>query len=273
WQTDIWLGYANFFEQDSTANDILFLDAERLLTVATVRYGVSPSVEVGGRVTLETDWGGFLDGFMVKFHRVLGLGTRNRPRFPESQVRQTLKDGDGTVLVDIPSANPAVTEARLFVTWRPWRASDGSGAFSLRSVVRIPTRTLTVGSERTDVGLMALGRARWRGWYVHGMAGGATVRRDASMAHLLRDRKWFAMAGLERPLRPGLSGVVELTGETSILHDRNDHDVDGAPTNLVVGLVGRTSGGWRWQVGMQEDVPPKGPSLDFTLQLALSRRW
>ncbi|MGD8319901.1 MAG: hypothetical protein PVJ02_05590, partial [Gemmatimonadota bacterium] len=42
WQTDIWLGYANFFEQDSTANDILFLDAERLLTVATVRYGVSP---------------------------------------------------------------------------------------------------------------------------------------------------------------------------------------------------------------------------------------
>lgn len=273
WRTDLWVGYANFFEQDSTATGILFLDAERLLTVATLRYGVTPNVEVGGRVTLETDWGGFLDRFMVDFHRVLGLGTRNRDDFPDGRVQQTLQAGDGTVLLDIPAAQPAVTGARLFATWQPWRSADGSRAVSLRSVVRIPTRTLTVGTERTDVALMLLGRARWRGWYVHGLAGGTTVRRDAYMTTLLRDRKWFAMAGLERPLRPGLSAVVELTGETGILHDRNDHDVDGAPTNLVLGLVGRSSGGWRWQVGMQEDVPPRGPSLDFTVQLALGRTW
>jgi hypothetical protein len=38
-------------------------------------------------------------------------------------------------------------------------------------------------------------------------------------------------------------------------------------------VVGRTKSGWRWELGMQEDLPPRGPSIDFTVQLALSHRW
>jgi len=93
------------------------------------------------------------------------------------------------------------------------------------------------------------------------------------MVDVLRSREWFAMVGLERPLRERLSAVVELTGSTQLLRDFGDRDVDGAPTNVVFGLVGVTRGGWRWEAGMQEDLPPNGPSLDFTLQLALGRAW
>ena len=269
-RTDVWLGYSNIFEQDSSTMAVLYLDTERLLTAVTVRYGLADHLEVGLRTTFETDWGGFLDGFIVGFHDALHLGTRNERDFPQGAYSETLQAGDGRVLLDIPRSSIGPTDVRTFAKWG---VSGTRGAFSLRVVTRIPTRTLTVGSERTDVAGMAMGRIAWRGWYLHGTAGGATVRRAEDTRDVLRAQTWFGMLGAERPFREGLSGVVELTGQTQLLQSFHDHDISGAPTNLIAGVVGRTRSGWRWEVGMQEDLPPRGPSIDFTIQLALSHTW
>jgi len=269
-RTDVWLGYSNIFEQDSSTMAVLYLDTERLLTAVTVRYGLADHLEVGLRTTFETDWGGFLDGFIVGFHDALHLGTRNERNFPKGAYSETLQAGDGRVLLDVPRSSIGPTDLRTFAKWG---VAGTRSAFSLRVVTRIPTRTLTVGSERADVAGMAIGRIAWRGWYVHGTAGGATVRRAADTRDVLRGQTWFGMLGAERPFREGLSAVVELTGQTQLLRSFHDHDISGAPTNLIAGLVGRTKSGWRWEVGMQEDLPPRGPSIDFTIQLALSHTW
>ncbi|MCG6957544.1 MAG: DUF3187 family protein [Gemmatimonadetes bacterium] len=270
-RTDVWMGYSNIFEQDSSTMAILYLDTERLLTALTVRYGLADQLEVGLRTTFETDWGGFLDGFIVGFHDALHLGTRNERNFPRGVYSETLQSADGRMLLDIPRNAVGPTDLRVFAKWGV--VSGSRGTFSLRALTRIPTRRLTVGSERTDVAGMAMGWLSWRGWYLHGMAGGATVRRAADTRDVLRSRTWFGMLGAERPFREGLSGVVELTGQTQILRSFHDNDISGAPTNLIAGVVGRTKSGWRWELGMQEDLPPRGPSIDFTVQLALSRTW
>ena len=44
---DIWLGFSNIFEQDSSATHVLFLDMERLISTTTLRYGVSERLEIG----------------------------------------------------------------------------------------------------------------------------------------------------------------------------------------------------------------------------------
>jgi hypothetical protein len=269
-RTDIWMGYSNIFEQDSSTVAILYLDTERLLTAVTVRYGLADHLEVGLRTTFETDWGGFLDGFIVGFHDALHLGTRNERSFPRGAYSETLQTNDGRMLLDIPRSSVGPTDLRLFAKWG---VSGRRGALSFRALTRIPTRRLTVGSEHTDLAGVAMGRLSWRGWYLHGMAGGATVRRAADTRDVLRPQTWFAMLGAERPLREGLSGVVELTGQTQLLQSLHDHDISGAPTNLVAGVVGHTKSGWRWELGMQEDLPPRGPSIDFTVQFALSRTW
>lgn len=269
-RVDNWLGYTNLFEQDSSTQAVMYLDTERAILATTVRYGLAEHLEVGVRTTLETDWGGFLDGFMVSFHDALGLGSRNRRYFPKGAYGGTLQARDGTMLLDIPRAALALDDVRLFAKWG---VSNARGALSVRALTRIPARTLTVGSEHTDVAGMVLARLRWRGWYFHGMGGGATVNRGADTRDVLRAQTWFGMVGLERPLREGLSGVAELTGQTQVLRNFHDHDISGAPTNAILGVVGRTKGGWRWEVAMQEDYPPRGPSLDFTFQLALSHTW
>jgi hypothetical protein len=268
---DLWTGYSNIFEQDSADAATLYLDMERLIATAAVRYGVAERLEIGARLTMETDWGGFMDGFVAGFHEALSLGNRNRRDFPSGAYGQTLEDGDGRVLVDVPRRSFDVVDVRAFAKWRAVATADGRMVLSLRAVARFPTAASAVGAQSVDVSLMALGRTAFRGFHLHGMAGGATVNRSPELRDVLRGYTAFGMVGAERPLNDRLSAVVEFTGSTPILRSFGDSDVDGAPTNLVFGVVGRTAGGWRWQVGMQEDVPPWGPSLDFTVQLGLSR--
>lgn len=272
-RADLWVGYTNIFEQDSADAATLYLDVERMITAATLRYGIARGVEVGGRVTLQTDWGGFLDPVIVRFHDLLGAGSRFRKNFPEGAYGQTLEDAEGRVLVDLPRRSFSAVDARVFAKWQPVGDADSRQALSFRAVARIPTAQNTVGEERADVSLMALGRTAWRGFHLHGMAGGATVNRSPELQDVLRGGHAFGMIGAERPLNDHLSAVIEFTGSTSIVRSVGDWDVDGAPTNVIFGFVMRTQGGWRWEAAMQEDVPPWGPSMDFTLQLGVSRSW
>jgi Protein of unknown function (DUF3187) len=247
-RVDFWLGYTNLFERDSSVLALMYLDTERMVTATTVRYGLARHLEVGVRATTETDWGGFLDRFMVSFHDVLHLGTRYRRDFPNGQYHETLQDAQGTMLLDVPRARFALDDVRLFAKWG---LTGRRGALSVRAVTRIPTRTLTVGSEHTDVAGEFMGRVAWGRWYLHGMAGGATVQRGEDTRDVFRAQTWFGMLGVERPLRERLSAVIEFQGQTQLLRDFYDHDISGAPLNTIFGVVGLTKGGWRWEAGMQ----------------------
>jgi hypothetical protein len=273
-RADVWMGYASIWEQDSSSVANVFLDLERLVTAVTVRFGVAERVELGARATLEHTGGGFLDESIMRFHRFIRMGDRNRPDYPRNAYGQWLRDGDGKLLVEIPSrSTPALEDVRVFAKGMLWASADGRRALAAKAEVRIPTADNTVGSERADAALTVMGRTARNGFYVHGLLGGTSVRRSPELAGVLRSRQWVGMLGVERPLNAGLSLVAQLTGSTQLLRAFGDHDVDGAPTNLAFGLVGRTRGGWRWEVGMQEDVPARGPSNDFTVQLALGRTW
>lgn len=272
-RAELWMAYGNVWEQDSSAVAHVFLDLERLITAATVRVGLGGAVEVGLRATLERTGGGFLDGVVTGLHGAIGAGDRNRHDFPTGRYAQWLRDGEGTLLVEIPSrSRPTLEDVRLFAKWEAASRADGSAALALKGAARLPTADNLRGAERADVALSLLGHAAWREWVFHAMAAGTTVRRSPEMQAVLRPTHWSFMAGVERPLHAQLSVVVQATGSTQLLSDLGDHDVDGAPTNLVLGLVGR-AGTWRWELALQEDVPARGPSTDFTIQFGVGRTW
>jgi len=273
-QADVWMGYSSIWEQDSSAVANVFLDLERLITAVTVRVGVADRLELGARATVERTGGGFLDRGIMRFHKIIQMGDRRRPEYPRDAYGQWLRDADGTLLVEVPGRSvPTLEDVRLFAKGSLFASGDRRSALTVKAEARVPTAANTLGEERADVGLTLLGQTAWRGFYVHALLGGTTVRRSPELVAVLRDRQWVGMLGVERPLRPGLSAVAQLTGSTQLLRDFGDHDVDGALTNLIFGLAGRTGGGWRWEAGMQEDVPPRGPSNDFAVQLSLGRVW
>ncbi|MFQ5537907.1 MAG: DUF3187 family protein [Gemmatimonadota bacterium] len=268
---EVWLGYSNIFEQDSTRTHVLFLDLERLITTATLRWGVREGLEAGARLTFESTGPGILDTFISEWHQMLGLGNANRERYPAFRYDQVLKDDRGNIRLRIPRRTLGLEDVRLFAKWRIAGGPAAARALSLRAVARIPTAQNVVGGERSDLALLALGRTRWGAFHLHGMAGVSTVRASSDLADIMSPAGWYLTLALERPLLPCLSGVVEVAAATAKIRGFNDPEIDGSPVSVLFGLVGTAGHGWRWEAGFQEDIPADKPSIDFTLGLGLGR--
>lgn len=270
---DLWLGYSNIFEQDSTATHVLFIDTERLLTALTVRWGAATGIELGGRVTLETTGGGILDGFVSGYHELLGFGQANRDRFPQDAYAQRLSNGSGALLLDIPQRTMAVEDLQVFAKWRVTASQDERNQLSLRGSLRAPVATNTVGRERTDGAVVALGRVGAGNWYVHGMLGAGVVRASPELEGALRDWSAFAGVAVERALGERMAAVAQLQVAGPLLRGFDHRELDWPANNLVLGLAGRLGDAWSWDASFQEDVPADTPAIDFTASLRVSRTW
>ena len=159
----LWSGFSNVFEQDSSATHWLFLDMERVLTAMTVRYGIAQDLEIGGRITLETNGDGVLDPAIVWWHTKLHFGNANRDRYAHDRYEQRL-EREGQLLLDVDQGLLSLEDIRLFAKWRVISNDSGTGALSLRAVTRIPTNPNRVGAEAGDVAVMALGRTPMDKW-------------------------------------------------------------------------------------------------------------
>ncbi|MBT8489132.1 MAG: DUF3187 family protein, partial [Gemmatimonadetes bacterium] len=130
WRIDLYNGFSNIFEQDSTGTHYLFLDMERLTTALTVRWGATAALELGGRLTLETTGAGFLDGVVLGWHDRWGFGNANRDRFPQDSFRIRLTDGDDTVYLDRSPGTLDLRDVRAFAKWRAVESTDGRSILS-----------------------------------------------------------------------------------------------------------------------------------------------
>jgi hypothetical protein len=271
-EATLYMGLSNMFEHDSTANHFIFVDMERLITAPTVRVGVTDGLEVGGRLTLETRSGGFLDPFVRWYHGVLGFGQANRDLFPEEAYRYELREG-GTTYVEVESSSLALEDVRLFGKWRAVSSEDGRSVLSLKVEARVPTRQNPVGEERTDVGVMALGRVALGSWHLHGMLGTSTLRASDPIGPVLPGSSAFFSFAVERAIWSSVSGVFQYSLSTPGLKGFDYRELDWPLSNVIFGVAGGFGDGWRWDVSFQEDLPADAPAIDFTLGLRLSRRW
>jgi hypothetical protein len=269
---DVWLGFSNIFEQDSTDTHILYMDMERLLTAVTVRWGAAEDLELGGRLTFESAGGGFLDSFVLWYHQALGFGQANRDLFPSDRFGHRLVD-DGRTVVRGRSRALGLDDARLFVKWRAAASQDGRSVLSLEAVGWLPAQTNLVGRRSADVALLGLARLGTGAWYLHAMIGGSSARTSPELETTLRDGSAFFSIGVERSLGSSLGAVLQYQISSPLLRGFRHRELDGVASNIVFGLAGRWGEGWSWDVGFQEDLPADTPAIDFTLGVRVSRAW
>jgi hypothetical protein len=270
---DVWLGWSNLFEQDSSATHVVFLDTERLISAVTVRWGAADRLEVGGRITLESTGGGILDGVVHGYHEALSFGQANRDRFPQDSYEQRVTDGGGATYVDLRRRTLGLADAQLFARWGAYAASDGSAALSVRGSVRVPTRGNRVEAERADGALVAFGRFGRGPWYLHAMAGAVAVRAAPALDPVLRDATALFGVAVERSLGRRIAAIVQYQLATPMLVGFGHRELDWPSSNLVVGAAGGWGDSWRWNASFQEDLPADTPAIDFTLGVWVSRRW
>lgn len=270
---DVWLGLSNVFEYDSTTAHALLVDMERLVSLTQVRLGIADGLEIGARLTFETTGGGRLDGFISRWHDLLGVGNANRGLVPKGGYEQRLSRAEAGLVLDAPSRTFGLEDVRVFAKARILGSAEGAGTVSLRATGRMPMERAGLVRERPDVGATLLARSSLGAWHLHGMAGATTVRTTSTVdPGLFRRSAYHALAGVERSLGAAWSAAVHYQVSTPILAAFDHPELDGVSANLVFGVLGDI-GGWRWNVSFQEDVPANTPAADFTLAAGLSRRW
>lgn len=269
---DLYLGFSNIFEQDSSATHVLFLDMERLVSSVTLRWGATDRLEVGGRLLFETTGAGKLDGVIEGWHDVFGFGQANRDRFPQGAYHQRLSDGNGTDFLDVPSRTLGFEDLRLFGKLALATSDDARGTLSARAEVRVPHGSNRVASEQADAALMLLGRLGRGNWYLHGMLGASTIRSSTELEPVLRSAGTFLTLALERSFG-SVSALIQYQAQSPVLESFDHRELDRASTNFILGLSGGLSERWRWDASFQEDLPSDTPAIDFTVGLRVSRSW
>jgi hypothetical protein len=271
--SDLWLGFSNIFEQDSSATHVVFLDTERLLSSLSVRWGAAEHLELGARMTLETTGGGVLDSFVHWYHERMGFGQANRDRFPRDQYSQRLSNGGATQYIDLRRRTLGLADVQLFAKWSVIPGVDGGSALSVRLAGRVPTRSNRVAPERADAAVVALGRLGGGPWYLHGMVGAGMVHASPELDPVLRDVSTFFGFAVERALGESVAALVQYQLASPVLRGFEHRELDWPASNLVLGVAGRRGEAWSWDASFQEDVPADTPAIDFTLGLRVSRRW
>jgi hypothetical protein len=265
--------YSNVFEASNGAEYGHLFDLEQMVNAVSARYGVGETLEIGASAGMHTGWGGFLDSFISGFHDLFGLPNGGREQRPEGEYRLYLsrsgEDSENAVGVDV-GRKVWFEDLQVFGKWR--FHGDGAAPFaaSLSGVVRGAAGPLDAG--RLGASAAVLGRWSPGPVHVHASAGLALLTPPDDVAPVARNATQFFTLAAERELWwEGTAFLAQLGGSSPYVRRVSAGDLRGVPMNLVFGFAGLTDGGWGWQLSFAEDILADGPSVDFTVDLEVSR--
>jgi hypothetical protein len=270
-RVDVSASYSNIFEASESDDHFQYFDLERLTNMVTLRVGVMEDVELGGRFGVQTNWGGFLDGFILGFHEFFGFPSGQRPDVANGHFAVVLAR-KGMEPISVPPGK-LQEDLQLFAGWRAVGDADSRLAVSLRGSVKLPTGSTRVGTGNRDVAAEVVGRWSGERTHLHGALGMVTLTPSPSMEAFTADRAATYLIALERRVTPRVSWVAQVLGASRYVGGFGVEALDRVPLNLVLGASGVVGGGWLWQASLAEDVVGGGPSVDFTFDLQLGRVW
>lgn len=265
--------YSNVFERSSGRSFRQLFDLEQMANTLTVRYGISPALEVGGGVGAVTQWGGFLDPFVSGFHETFGFPDGNRGLEPYGQHRLYLEGSDPSVRIDLEPRTLELEDTRLFAKWRLAGSAAGAGSLSLWGSLRRAHGPLEPGRLTTAAAVLGRLSGREQPLHLHVEAGMTSLEPPELLEPIAARSASFFSFAVEGEIHPAVSLIVQLGATSRYLRGLGGGELEGIPSTLAVGLSGRTEGDWTWELGFVEDVPPGSPAVDFTFDLRLGRTW
>jgi hypothetical protein len=261
--------YSNIFETSTSPGHLQYFDLERLTSTLTLEYGLAPGFELGLHLASQTNWGGFLDGFIREYHGFLGLKNGNRDRV-ENGLFGLVLEHDGERKLDVPSGT-RLEDLVVSATWAIFGEAGGAERVSIRSTTKLPTGSSALGTGRWNAGLELVGRRSWQRAHLHGSIGVVTLNGPESLETFTNyGAVTWSLAG-EYRLFSRISALAQLLGTSPYVDGFGDTELDSVPLNLVLGAAGEFGRGWLWEASFAEDLVANGPSVDFTVDLQVGR--
>jgi hypothetical protein len=208
---------------------------------------------------------GSLDGLIDSWHDAFGLPNGSRTQLPEDQLLLEYHTGPEPSLY-LDEARSGIADVPLALGYQLHASATAAAATWLS--VKAPTgkaEDLT-GSGAVDVAVsIAADRRLAEHWQLFGQANVAWLGDGDFLPDEQESFAWSALAGLTwNPWRT-LDLTVQFEGNSAVL-DTGFDGLDGDAVVLTFGGSYRTAGGWRFDLGISEDVDvDASPDVVFNL--------
>lgn len=249
------------------AGDRRFLvDGEHQTTEASLRYGLTSTLDLAVRVPLHWRGGGFMDDFIDAFHEAFawaGFLDNDRPAFDVDRHRIEGRSPGGEPFSWSDDTGTGLGRVELAAHWAfAGACPPACTAWALVGRLTLPTGSGPFEVEGLEAGVQVLCAVRLRRtldlylgvggtWFGEPEVGGITYER--TRAHGFAALEW-------RPL-PRWSLLVELNAASNLVTSVASYPSLQSYVNLAAQLdMGR---GWAWELGFTENLVDQQATTDF----------
>lgn len=275
------------FNQDLSSNysgnnrssEQITLDGETYRLAFAARYGIAPRWEAGFEIPYLIQGGGFLDSFIVDWHKTFGLPQNGRDSAPKNRVNYSYrKDGVQKLLMD--NASSGIGDISLTTGYSLYdvTTTESHDRLAIKGMIKLPTGDSEQlrGSGSTDFLLQLCGSmtsySEWGSLGVYGSVGGLAMSRSDVLREQHNPVVGVGSLGLGWGPASWISFKVQFNGNTPLYRNSSLDEISKSSLLMVIGGALRFPGDYLLDIGVSEDVIVS-TSPDASFHLGLTKRF
>lgn len=270
---------ASNYTVSRTAGEQITLDGESYRWALAAAYGISDRFEIGAEIPYVLYGGGFLDGFVIDWHKTFGLPQGGRDTADKNRLNFSYRK-DGVQKLSMNRSGSGIGDITLNAGMKLYdlRDADSHNALSMRTSLKLPTgESVSLrGSGSTDFTLSLCGSlinfTEWGSLGLYGSLGGLAMTRGDVLSDQQNPLAGFGTFGIGWGPAQWISFKLQLNAHTPLYHGSDLDELAKSSLMLVIGGALKFPGNYLLDIGVSEDVAV-ATAPDVAFHLGLSRQF
>lgn len=279
WQGSLTQDIASSYSTGNTATDKVLLDGELYRWTLAARYGVTDSLELGLELPFVLQGGGFLDGFIIDWHKFWGLPQGGRDTAPKNRLNYRYTK-NGVQQLAMSHASGGIGDISLLAGYKLLEQQTDSDhdTLAIRAQLKLPTgdSSSLLGSGSTDIALFLTGsmnrRTEWGTLGIYGSAGGIVTSDGTILKQQRQNLAGFGTAGAGWAPADWISFKLQCNFNTPLYASSSLPELGQTAVLLTMGGTLKLPGNYLLDIGLGEDIAV-ATAPDVSFHLGLSRRF
>jgi hypothetical protein len=279
WGFSLTQDLASSYTAVTGANEVILLDGELYRWTLNATYALTDHLELGVELPCLLQGGGFLDGFIIDWHRMFGLPQGGRDTAPKNRLNYRYSR-NGVDQFDMSHGADGVGDMSLLAGYRLYARHDAhdSTSVALRAQIKFPTGDSAgmLGSGGTDLALFITGamnsRYEWGTAGIFASAGGMYSGDGDILRHQRRNFVGFGTAGVGLAPADWIAFKVQVNFNTAFYGESSLRELGSDAILLTTGGTLKLPDNYLLDIGVGEDIAV-ATAPDVTFNLGLSKRF
>jgi hypothetical protein len=271
------LDTANNYVAAGNKGENIVLDGETMRLTLSGRYGIGRKMELGLDVPFLITGGGFLDGFIEKYHSTFGFPNGGRELASQNRLLFRYQK-NGVTLLNMEQSGQGLGDVRIAGGWQVYQSARGDRNLMLKAGIKLPTGDTESmrGSGSFDGALWLVGNIEYQMPFgqlsLFGQAGAMGMTKGKILPDQQRPAVGFGAFGLGVRPAEWLELKIQTNASTSFYSESDLSEVSAPSAQLTIGGTLRFSPKTSLDLAVTEDIIV-GASPDVVFHLSLAHKF